>query len=101
MQLHKHMTAIKVSTVFLVVLGAVLVVTPAYNEMEALDKEKKHSTLGNRYHSLQIRDPFIPLVRKKILKVKRPALKKTPKKFFKTKNKTRCKRQKCKGHFKS
>ena len=85
MQFNNHMTAKKVSTVFMVILGAVLVVTPAFDEIEALDKVKKHSPPGNRYQSLNVRDPFIPLVRKKKFKVKRPTLKKTTKKISKPK----------------
>ena len=70
----------KVSTVFLVVLGAVLVITLAYAEMKVLDIAKEHSPPPSRYKSLNVRDPFIPLVREKRVSAKRPFRQKITKK---------------------
>ena len=85
MQFNKHMTGMKVSTVFLVVLGAVLVITLAYAEMKVLDIAKEHSPPPFRYKSLKVRDPFIPLVRKKRVPAKHSLLQSTPKKIPKPK----------------
>lgn len=85
MQLNKHMTGMKVSTVFLVVLGAVLVITLAYAEMNVLDIVKEYPPAPSRYKSLKLRDPFIPLVRKKRVSAKSPLRKKTTKKLPKPK----------------
>ena len=85
MQFNKHMTGMKVSTVFLVVLGAVLVITLAYAEMKVLDIAKEHSPPPSRYKSSNVRDPFIPLVREKRVSAKRPFRQKTTKKLPKPK----------------
>tara|TARA_Y100001936_G_C16046431_1_gene654942 strand:- start:1110 stop:1865 length:756 start_codon:yes stop_codon:yes gene_type:complete len=79
------MTGMKFSTVFLVVLGAVLVITLAYAEMNVLDIVKEYPPAPSRYKSLKLRDPFIPLARKKRVSAKSPLRKKTTKKLPKPK----------------
>ena len=94
MQFNKHMTGMKVSTVFLVVLGAVLVITLAYAEMKVLDIAKEHSPSPSRYQSLKLRDPFIPLVREKRVSAKRPFRQKITKKLSKPKPVAKRKKEK-------
>ena len=85
MQLNKHVAGMSISTVFLVVLGTVLVTALAHSKIKDLDLVKKSSPPGDRYHSLKVRDPFIPLVRKKIVPAKHSPLQGTPKKIPKPK----------------
>ena len=85
MQLNKHVTGMSISTVFLVVLGTVLVTALAHSKIKDLDLVKKSSPPGDRYHSLKVRDPFIPLVRKKRVPAKDSLLQSTPKKIPKPK----------------
>ena len=85
MQLNKHVTGMSISTVFLVVFGTVLVTTLAHSKIKDLDLVKKSSPPGDRYHSLKVRDPFIPLVRKKRVPAKDSLLQSTPKKIPKPK----------------
>ena len=85
MQLNKHVTGMSISTVFLVVLGTVLVTALAHSKIKDLDLVKKSSPPGDRYHSLKVRDPFIPLVRKKRVPAKYSLLQSTPKKIPKPK----------------
>ena len=84
-QLNKHVTGMSISTVFLVVFGTVLVTALAHSEIKDLDLVKKSSPPGDRYHSLKVRDPFIPLVRKKRVPAKYSLLQSTPKKIPKPK----------------
>ncbi len=75
----KHKTALDIWVAVLVLLGAVSVVTPAYSEKElALVKEKFPP--GERYHTLNMRDPFVPLTRKgePLKKLLSPGLKPVP-----------------------
>ena len=85
MQLNKHVTGMSISTVFLVVFGTVLVTALAHSKIKDLDLVKKSSPPGDRYHSLKVRDPFIPLVRKKRVTAKDSLLQSTPKKIPKPK----------------
>ena len=85
MQLNKHVTGMSISTVFLVVFGTVLVTALAHSKIKDLDLVKKSSPPGDRYHSLKVRDPFIPLVRKKRVPAKDSLLQSTPKKIPKPK----------------
>ena len=85
MQLNKHVTGMSISTVFLVVFGTVLVTALAHSKTKDLDLVKKSSPPGDRYHSLKVRDPFIPLVRKKRVPAKDSLLQSTPKKIPKPK----------------
>ena len=85
MQLNKHVTGMSISTVFLVVFGTVLVTALAHSKIKDLDLVKKSSPPGDRYHSLKVRDPFIPLVRKKRVPAKYSLLQRTPKKIPKPK----------------
>ena len=84
-QLNKHVTGMSISTVFLVVFGTVLVTALAHSKIKDLDLVKKSSPPGDRYHSLKVRDPFIPLVRKKRVPAKYSLLQRTPKKIPKPK----------------
>ena len=84
-QLNKHVTGMSISSVFLVVLGTVLVTALAHSKIKDLDLVKKSSPPGDRYHSLKVRDPFIPLVRKKRVPAKYSLLQSTPKKIPKPK----------------
>ena len=84
-QLNKHVTGMSISTVFLVVFGTVLVTALAHSKIKDLDLVKKSSPPGDRYHSLKVRDPFIPLVRKKRVPAKDSLLQSTPKKIPKPK----------------
>ena len=84
-QLNKHVTGMSISTVFLVVFGTVLVTALAHSKIKDLDLVKKSSPPGDRYHSLKVRDPFIPLVRKKRVPAKYSLLQSTPKKIPKPK----------------
>ena len=84
-QLNKHVTGMSISTVFLVVFGTVLVTALADSKTKDLDLVKKSSPPGDRYHSLKVRDPFIPLVRKKRVPAKDSLLQSTPKKIPKPK----------------
>ena len=84
-QLNKHVTGMSISTVFLVVFGTVLVTALAHSKIKDLDLVKKSSPPGDRYHSLKVRDPFIPLVRKKRVPAKHSLLQSTPKKIPKPK----------------
>ena len=84
-QLNKHVTGMSISTVLLVVLGTVLVTALAHSKIKDLDLVKKSSPPGDRYHSLKVRDPFIPLVRKKRVPAKDSLLQSTPKKIPKPK----------------
>jgi Tfp pilus assembly protein PilP/Fe-S-cluster formation regulator IscX/YfhJ len=59
----KLKTALDIWVAVLVLLGAVSVVTPAYSEKE-LDAVKEKFPPGERYHTLNMRDPFVPLTRK-------------------------------------
>ena len=74
MQLNKHVTGMSISTVFLVVFGTVLVTALAHSKIKDLDLVKESSPPGDRYHSLKVRDPFIPLVRKKRVPAKHSLL---------------------------
>ena len=85
MQLNKHVTGMSISTVFLVVFGTVSVTALAHSKIKDLDLVKKSSPPGDRYHSLKVRDPFIPLVRKKRVPAKHSLLQSTPKKIPKPK----------------
>ena len=84
-QLNKHVTGMSISTVFLVVFGTVLVTSLAHSKIKDQDLVKKSSPPGDRYHSLKVRDPFIPLVRKKRVPAKDSLLQSTPKKIPKPK----------------
>ena len=85
MQLNKHVTGMSISTVFLVVFGTVLVTALAHSKIKDLDLVKKSSPPGDRYHSLKVRDPFIPLVLKKRVPAKYSLLQGPPKKIPKPK----------------
>ncbi len=85
MRHNEHMTSMNIGTILLVVLGTVLVTTLAHAEMKDLDLVKKSSPPGDRYHSLKIRDPFIPLVRKKRAPLSHSLSQNTPKKIPKPK----------------
>ena len=61
----KLKTGLDIWVAALVLLGAVSVTTPVYSEKGELELVKENFPPGERYHTLKMRDPFVPLTRNK------------------------------------